>query len=111
LALAHARCPDLIEAKASGARDDANLVVEAARACPEAEAAEGLLRAALAELPWQAQSRARVQAALVERLAATGHMPEATALAAEALAAYPEDAVVLAAWRSLAEAKRDFAGL
>ena len=101
---------DLIEAKASGARDDANLVVEAARACPEAEAAEGLLRAALAELPWQAQSRARVQAALVERLAATGHMPEATALAAEALAAYPEDAVVLAAWRSLAEAKRDFAG-
>ena len=101
---------DLIEAKASGALDDANLVIEAARACPEAEAAAGLLRTALAELPWQARGRARVQAALVERLAATGHMPEATALAAEALAANPEDAVVLAAWRTLAEATGDFAG-
>jgi GTP-binding protein EngB required for normal cell division len=107
--LVHA-AQDLIEAKASGTLDDANLVVEAARACPEAEAAEGLLRAALAELPWQAQGRARVQAALVERLAATGHMQEATALAAEALAAYAEDAVVLAAWRTLAEATGDFAG-
>ena len=101
---------DLIEAKASGALDDANLVIEAARACPEAEAAESLLRAALDELPWQAQDRARVQAALVERLAATGHVQEATALAAAALTADPEDAVVLAAWRTLAEATGDFAG-
>jgi GTPase SAR1 family protein len=101
---------DLIEAKASGGLDSANLVIEAARACPEVEAAEGLLRTALAELPWQAQGRARVQAALVERLAATGRMQEATALAAEALAANPEDAVVLAAWRTLAEATGDFAG-
>ena len=100
---------DLIEAGSSGSPGDANLVIEAARACPETEAAESLLRAALAELPWQAQGRARVQAALVERLAATGRMPEATALAAEALAANPEDAIVLAAWRTLAEAAGDFA--
>jgi GTP-binding protein EngB required for normal cell division/Flp pilus assembly protein TadD len=101
---------DLIEAGASGSLGSANLVIEAARACPETEAAEGLLRAALAEFPWQAQGRARVQAALVERLAATGRVQEATVLAAEALAANPEDATVLAAWRSLAEATGDFAG-
>jgi len=107
--LVHA-AQELIEAKASGTLGSANLVIEAARACPETEAAEGLLRAALAELPWQAQGRARVQAALVERLAATGRVQEATVLAAEALAANPEDVIVLAAWRSLAEATGDFAG-
>jgi GTPase SAR1 family protein len=47
---------------------------------------------------------------LVERLSATGRVQGATVLAAEALAANPEDAIVLAAWRSLAEATGDFAG-
>jgi GTP-binding protein EngB required for normal cell division/Flp pilus assembly protein TadD len=99
-----------IEARASGSPADANLVVEAARACPEAQAAEGLLRAALADVAWQGQGRARVQAALAERLAAAGHGQEAAALAAEALAANPDDPAVLAAWRTLAETAGDFAG-
>jgi GTP-binding protein EngB required for normal cell division/Flp pilus assembly protein TadD len=101
---------ELIEAAAPGAPADANLIIEAARACPEAQAAEGLLRAALAQVAWQGQGRARVQAALAEHLAATGHGQEAATLAAEALAANPEDPFVLAAWRTLAEAAGDFAG-
>ena len=107
--LTHA-AQDLIEAKVPGSLAEANLVIEAARACPEAQATESLLRAALADVPWQGQGRARVQAALAERLAATGHGQEAAALAAEALAANPEDPTVLAAWRALAEAAGDFAG-
>jgi cellulose synthase operon protein C len=101
---------DLVETKAPGSAADANLVIEAARACPDAQAAEALLRAALAEVAWQGQGRARVQAALAERLAGSGHAQEAAALAAEALAANPEDPAVLAAWRALAEAAGDFAG-
>jgi len=101
---------ELIEAKSPGSLADANLVIEAARTCPEGQAAEGLLRAALADLPWQGHGRPRVQAALAERLAATGHGPQAAALVAEALAASPDDPAVLAAWRTLAEATGDFAG-
>ena len=101
---------ELVEARASGSPADANLVVEAARACPEAQAAERLLRAALADVAWQGQGRARVQAALAERLAATGHGHEAATLAAEALAANPKDPAVLAAWRTLAETAADFSG-
>jgi len=101
---------ELVEAKAPGLSADADLVIEAARACTEAQAAEGLLRAALADVVWQGQGKARVQAALAERLAATGRGPEAAALAAEALAASPDDPSVLAAWRILAEAAGDFAG-
>jgi Flp pilus assembly protein TadD/GTP-binding protein EngB required for normal cell division len=101
---------ELIEAKSPGSPADADLVIEAARACPEGQAAEGLLRAALADFPWRGPGRARVQAALAEGLTATGHGQEAAALAAEALAASPEDPAVLAAWRTLAESAGDFAG-
>ena len=101
---------ELVEAKAPGLLADADLVIEAARACPDGQAAEALLRAALTDVAWQGQGGARVQAALAERLAASGHGPKAAALVAEALAANPEDPTVLAAWRALAEAAGDFAG-
>ena len=101
---------ELVAAKAPGSAADADLVIEATRACPDSQAAEALLRAALAEVAWQGRGRARVQAALAERLAGSGHRQEATALAAEALSANPEDPMVLAAWRTLAEAAGDFSG-
>jgi len=101
---------DLVEAKAPGSPADADLVIEAARACAESQAAESVLCAALADVPWQGQGRARVQAALAELLAANGRGPEALVLAAEALAAAPNDPAVLAAWRALAESAGDFAG-
>ena len=101
---------DLIETKGPGARVDADLVSEAAAACPEEQTAQNLLRAALAGVAWQEQAGARVQAALAERLAAAGHAPEATDLAAQAMAANPNDAAVVAAWRSLAETAGDFSG-
>ena len=100
---------ELIEAKSPGGLVDADLVIEAARACPEAEAAAGLLRAALTDFPWQGQARARVQAALAERLATTGRGQEAAVLVAEALAVCPDDPAVLAARRTQAEATGDFA--
>jgi GTP-binding protein EngB required for normal cell division/tetratricopeptide (TPR) repeat protein len=101
---------ELVEAKTPGSLADADLVIEAARVCPEAQAAQDLLRAALAQVTWQGHGGARVQASLAERLAATGQGQEAATLAAQALAANPEDPTVLAAWRTLAEAAGDFAG-
>jgi GTP-binding protein EngB required for normal cell division/Flp pilus assembly protein TadD len=101
---------ELVEVKAPAGLAEADLVIEAARACAEPQAAEGLLRAALTEVSWPGQGKARVQAALAEILAAHGRGQEAAALAGEALAADPGDGAVLAAWRALAEENGDFAG-
>jgi GTP-binding protein EngB required for normal cell division/tetratricopeptide (TPR) repeat protein len=100
---------DFIEAKEPGSLADAGLIVEAAAACSEDLVAQNLLRAA-AGMAWQGRVGARVQAALAERLAGTGQGQEAAKLAAEALAANPDDPVVLATWRTLAEAAGDFSG-
>jgi GTP-binding protein EngB required for normal cell division/Flp pilus assembly protein TadD len=107
--LVHA-AQDFIESKADGTRSAADLLVEAANACPEAVAAESLLRAGLAAIVWSTDLQARLQAALAGRLEWAGQGDEARALAAKALAANPEDAFVLAVWRGLAEASGDFTG-
>jgi GTP-binding protein EngB required for normal cell division/Flp pilus assembly protein TadD len=107
--LVHA-AQDLMEKESIATRAAADLLVEAASACPEPTAAHNLLRAGLAELAWSGELRARLQAALAEHLAAAGQTDEARTLAAQALSGNPEDAFVLAAWRSLAEASGDLAG-
>jgi GTP-binding protein EngB required for normal cell division len=110
--LVHA-AQDLIESmdnKETATRASADLLIEAAMACPEPTAAQDLLRAGLATMAWPSELRARLQAALAERLASVGQGDEARTLAAQALAANPEDAYALAAWRALAEASGDLAG-
>jgi GTP-binding protein EngB required for normal cell division len=85
--------------------DDA-LVIEAARVSPKREAAESLLRAALAKAAPGAVT-ARLSAALGQHLAEGGRAEEARALGTSALATAADDPVVLGGWRVIAEAAGD----
>lgn len=107
--LVHA-AQEFVESKAAASRSEADRLVEAASACPEPAVGQNLLRAALADIAWPVELQARLQAALAGRLAAAGQGDEARGLAAQALANNPDDAFVLAAWRSLAESSGDFSG-
>ncbi len=84
---------------------DAALVIETARLSPKPAASEELLRAAIGVGD---RNRARFAAALSEGIAREGRLDEARSLATSALAAAPDDAVVLAAWSALAEAAGDW---
>ena len=98
------------EVEAAGERDiDTALVIEAARQSPRRDPAIALLRSALEKIPaGSVRARARIEAALAEQLAEAGDPEPARSLAAGALAAAPDDVVVLAGWRAIAEASGQY---
>ncbi len=97
-----------LETGQAGGLTQADLIVQAARACPEAQVAADLLRQALSGA-WAEEAGVGLRAAFAERLAETGDLAEAGAQASQALSQGPSQPAALGAWRAVAEGRGDFA--